>query len=95
MPSLVPHQQGPYLFLWRRSKLLGFLGSEGCRHVECQHHLIVAESLVVLETGYKVIREGHHCLNSMTYLAITQVLQNMTHLYTHTKMHIMYMYNHT
>ena len=80
-----PLQWCSYLFLWRRSELFGLLGSEGCRHVECQHHFIVAEPLVVLETGHKVIREGHHRLDTMTHLAVTQVLEHMAHLHTHVR----------
>lgn len=82
-PSLSPLHWWSYLFLWRRSELLGLLGSEGCRHVECQHHFVVAEPLVVLEARHKVIREGHNCLDTMTHLAVAQVLQHMAHLYTH------------
>ena len=69
-----------HLFLWRRSELFGFLGSEGCWHVKCQHHLIVAQSLVILETGHKVVREGNQCFDTMTQLTVTKVLQYMAYL---------------
>lgn len=70
----------PYLFLRRRPELLGLLGGEGCRHVERQHHLVVAEPLVVLETGHEVVGEGHHRLDAVTHLTVTQVLQHVARL---------------
>lgn len=80
-------EQSCYLFLWRRTELLGLFGSEGCRHVECQHHLIVAEALVFLKTGHKVIGEGYQCLDTMAHLAVAQVLQHVAHLHTHAHTH--------
>lgn len=70
-----------HLLLRRRSELFGFLGSEGCRHVERQHDLIVAQSLVVLEAGHEVVREGNQCFNAMAQLTVTQVLQYVAYLH--------------
>jgi len=83
-PGLLLVQRCSYLLLWRRSELLGLLGREGRGHVERQHHLVVAEALVVLETGHEVVGEGHHRLNAVAHLAVTQVLQHVAHLCAHT-----------
>ena len=65
----------PYLLLRGRAELLGLLGGERGGHVERLHHLVVAELLVGLEAGHEVVGEGHHRLDAVAHLAVTQVLQ--------------------
>lgn len=68
------------LLLWGRSELFGLPSGQRGGHVERLHHLVVAEALVVLEVGHKVVGEGHHRLDPVPYLAVTQVLKQMAHL---------------
>ena len=79
---LSPHgpAASPYLLLRGRAELLGLLGGERGGHVERLHHLVVAELLVGLEAGHEVVGEGHHRLDAVAHLAVTQVLQQAAHL---------------
>lgn len=54
-----------YLLLWRGSKLFGLLGGDGGGHVQRQHELVVAELLVELQLGHKVVGEGDDGLDAV------------------------------
>lgn len=63
-----------------RTELFRLLGGDGGRHVERQHQLIVAELLVELQLGHEAVGEGDDCLDSVLQLAVTEVVQQLTHL---------------
>ena len=69
-----------HLFLRRRSELFGLLRSNGSRHIEGQHELIVAELLVVLEFGDKAVGKRHNGLDAMLQLTVTEIVEQLTHL---------------
>lgn len=69
-----------HLFLRWRSELFGLLCSNGSRHVEGQHQLVVAELLVELQLGDKVVREGHDGLNAVLQLAVAEIVKQLAHL---------------
>lgn len=74
----------PDLFLRRRAELFGFACRESGRHVQRLHHFIIAEALVLLKIGHEVVGEGDHSLDAVTHLTVAQVLEEVTHLSTHT-----------
>lgn len=69
-----------YLLLRRRTKLFSLLGRDGGGHVERQHQLVVAELLVELQLGDKVVREGHDGLNAVLQLAVAEIVKQLAHL---------------
>lgn len=68
------------LLLRRRSELFCLLCCNSCRHVQGQHELIVAELLVVLQFGDKVVWKGHNGLNTVLQLAVAEIMKQLAHL---------------
>lgn len=72
--------QIPHLLLRRRSELFGLLCGDGCRHVQGQHKLIVAELLVVLKFGDEAVGKGRGGLDAVLQLTVTEIMKQLAHL---------------